>query len=644
MNAGAYAVADRCMNASPSMITAPVTLECPRGSYYVLTFRAPLGKRSKIKVEDDDEAADRKPKLRDGTTRVKRKKGQGDTLEAYEVSAASPARWEPAAKVEDSKTGILTVRIHDTSGLHETTTHMDILQKTESTATMSQSAVPNVVVRDGKALPMIEVVLPRWSDVLRSKSLQARSRSHTEQQMPAETGGSSREATQVNEKPRATVEPFGGSFRRNAEPERHNPGPAEVAQAIRELRNVSSKPDYGVIRVLTVDGFKPDVKVKKELMLSDEYVLDALTWEGINHRFPIPVPPDVAECPFPRAYISNLYGGNLQATFPRLNPDFAFLTLEWNPHAPTRPGVSGLFFEGTRHAVDDMKDVLRTFVRVRSGKWVYMGQYMFRPGKSLTAESWKQQSEVVRRTWAQGYIRYSGTAVCVRVWLRKQRGSDYKVTDEDYEAAEPNMKEIQASITEEDINGAFDRGEEEMGVYTMTCVGYDAEFIRLLGRNLHLWNPPALTKKKQGAAPGRVQRPKTGKGTGSAKRKPAEVQSDGEHSDGRAEEPGALEGNGDRYEDVKMIPAGSVQLPERRSTRERLCCSNIVRSVECKPDGLVHPVRSGGVLSQANRKARGGARTVMKPFRHLVGHIKHSDPERESGTLDCNLIDIQDYW
>ncbi|RDX48546.1 hypothetical protein OH76DRAFT_1440196 [Lentinus brumalis] len=493
-----------------------------------------------IKVEDNDEVADRKPKLRDGTTRVKREKGQGDTLEAYEVSAASPARWEPAAKVEDSKTGILT--------------------KTEPTATISQSAVPNVAVRDGKALPMIEVVLPRWSDVLRSKSLQVRSRSHMEQQMPADTGGLSREDTQVNEQPRATVEPSGGSIRRNAEPERHNPGPAEVAQAIRELRN-------------------PDVKVKEELMLSDEYVLDALTWEGINHRFPIPVPPDVAECPFPRAYISNLYGGNLQATFPRLNPDlvewhglrgWAFLTLEWNPHAPTRPGVSGLFFEGTRHAFDDMKDVLRTFVRVRSGKWVYMGQYMFRPGKSLTAESWKQQSEVVRRTWAQGYIRYSGTAVCVRVWLRKQRGSDYKVTEEDYEAAEPNMKEIQASITEEDINGAFDRGEEEMGVYTMTCVGYDAEFIRLLGRNLHLWNPPAPTKKKQGAAPGRVQEPKTGKGTGSAKRKPAEVQSDGEHSDGRAEEPGALEGNGDRYEDVKMIPAGSVQLPERRSTRERV--------------------------------------------------------------------------
>ncbi len=150
------------------------------------------------------------------------------------------------------------------------------------------------------------------------------------------------------------------------------------------------------------------------------------------------------------------------------------------------------------------------------------------------------------------------------------------------------MKEIQASITEEDINGAFDRGEEvssasyaqyarkiltaleEMGVYRMTCVGYDAEFIRLLGRDLHLWNPPALTKKKHSAAPGRVQKPKAGKGTGSAKRKPAEVQSDGEHSDGRAEEPGALEGNGDRYEDVKIIPAGSVQLPERRSTRERV--------------------------------------------------------------------------
>lgn len=150
---------------------------------------------------------------------------------------------------------------------------------------------------------------------------------------------------------------------------------------------------------------QPDVKVKKELLLSDEYLLHALTWEGINHRYPIPVPPEIAEHPLPRAYIANLYGGNMQSTFTEPRKDlvewhglryWAFLVLDWNPHAPTRPGCSGLFFCGAPPPTeDDMPEVTRTFVRIRSGQWVYMGQYRFRPGKSLTTEHWKQQSPVV---------------------------------------------------------------------------------------------------------------------------------------------------------------------------------------------------------------------------------------------------------
>ncbi|RDX48540.1 hypothetical protein OH76DRAFT_1352307, partial [Lentinus brumalis] len=400
----------------------------------------------------------------------------------------------------------------------------------------------------------IEVVLPRWKDVLRRKSRRARSEArHMEEQMPAHPGGMNREATALAEQLGIKREPVEDPEFRVFE--RYNPGPVEVAQAIQEMRN-------------------PDVKVKKELLLNDEYLLDALTWEGINNRYPIPVPPDIAEFPFPRAYIHHLYGGGHQVTFPEPNKDlvgwhglkdWAFLTLEWNPHAPTRPGFSGLFFTG-RPPNDDMEDILRTFVRVRSGRWVYMGQYKFRRGKSLTAESWKQQSAVVRRTWAKGYIQMSGGGLCVRVWLRKQRGSDCKITEEDYEAAEPKMKEIQASITEEDINGAFDRGEEAMGVYTMTCVGYDEEFIRFLERNAHRWDPPA-PKKKQAAAPGTAGN-KSRKGTGS-KRKPIELDSDDdsvERSGGGAREPWVHEGD-----DENVKPANSsAQEPERRSTRERV--------------------------------------------------------------------------
>ncbi|KAI0751863.1 hypothetical protein C8Q80DRAFT_1269034 [Daedaleopsis nitida] len=33
----------------------------------------------------------------------------------------------------------------------------------------------------------------------------------------------------------------------------------------------------------------PDVKIKEEILPSDDFLLDHLTWEGINHRHSIPV-------------------------------------------------------------------------------------------------------------------------------------------------------------------------------------------------------------------------------------------------------------------------------------------------------------------------------------------------------------------
>ncbi len=219
--------------------------------------------------------------------------------------------------------------------------------------------------------------------------------------MPAHPGGMGREATALAEQSGVKREPVEDPEVRVLE--RYNPGPDEVAQAIQEMRNVSSS-NHTLKLYNNFRRFQPDVKVKKELMLSDEYLLDALTWEGINHRFPIPVPRGIAECPLPRAYISNLYGGGLQDTFAQPRAElvawhglrhWAFWTLDWNPHAPTCPGFSGLLFTVGK-AQDDLKEVRRTFVRVAPGKWVYMGQYKMRSGKSLTAESWKQQKELVR--------------------------------------------------------------------------------------------------------------------------------------------------------------------------------------------------------------------------------------------------------
>ena len=146
--------------------------------------------------------------------------------------------------------------------------------------------------------------------------------------------------------------------------------------------------------------------MKKEIQFSDEFLLGALGWEGINHRYPISVSKEIAEFGFSRFYISNMYGGSMQSTFPKISEDrvsfhgvgdFAFLTLEFNPHAPTRPGHSGLFFSPRRawYGWHGTLRPMQTFVRLSESKWVYMGQYKFVPGISLSSDEWKKQKDKV---------------------------------------------------------------------------------------------------------------------------------------------------------------------------------------------------------------------------------------------------------
>ncbi|KAI0640596.1 hypothetical protein C8Q79DRAFT_445861 [Trametes meyenii] len=269
------------------------------------------------------------------------------------------------------------------------------------------------------------------------------------------------------------------------------------------------------LRAAIEDMKNPDVKVKQELLLSDEFLLDALSWEGINKRYPIPLPKDVAEFPLRRDYITSLYGGSMQATYPQPSEellewhgidDWMFLSMDFNPHAPTKPGCSGIAFDCT-----DTPMTRRLFVRLAPAQWVYMGQYRVELGKDLTSEAFRQQKPNVRKAWAKSMLRQSyGT--CIRVWLRREKGADYKITKDDREEGMVRIKEIRASLTEEEIMAAFDCGEEIMTTQTLTCIGYDKEFIQVLVRNANLFVPPERKAKK---------------GTGS-KRKPIEAHSDTE--------------------------------------------------------------------------------------------------------------------
>ncbi|KAI0686140.1 hypothetical protein C8Q76DRAFT_636383 [Earliella scabrosa] len=314
----------------------------------------------------------------------------------------------------------------------------------------------------------------------------------------------------------------------------------------------------------------PDVKIKKESQLSDDFLLSALTWEGINRRYPIPVPREISEYRFKRKYISHLYGGNPQAEFPKpadekvgwhgIN-DWQFITTDFNPHAPTRPGYSGLYFSQEK-AADDWDESMRVhrlFVQFPSNTWVYMGQYKMSPGRTLGTAEWKAQPETVRRTWAKA-IRSKewGDKVAVRIALRKARGANYEPTEADVKNAE--VDELRRSLSDEDIIRAFDEGEEEFGTYTMTCVGYDADFVRFLARNAdrYIVPPSKASRKSTGlSATGPKRFPGDGGGKGN-KRSEAVDGSDTENS-----EPGS---DGD----VKHILSGPTAPPQRRSGRARV--------------------------------------------------------------------------
>ena len=67
----------------------------------------------------------------------------------------------------------------------------------------------------------------------------------------------------------------------------------------------------------------------------------------------------------------------------------------------------------------------------------------------------------MRRAWAKGILTKDfGAENCIEIWLRRQRGVDYEITPEDLKRGWNMLDHIRANLTEEDIIGAFDRGEE----------------------------------------------------------------------------------------------------------------------------------------------------------------------------------------
>ena len=141
------------------------------------------------------------------------------------------------------------------------------------------------------------------------------------------------------------------------------------------------------------------MKKKKNLELHPDTIRKRL--EGLKLYEP-DIDPLTRDALVSREFISAIFGGNCQQTFPQISSarlaehglnDWMFITLDFNPHAPEFVGAPGLFFVA-REAVGDI-ETQRVFVRMDASKWLYVGQYELIPSYSLTVEEWSTQKDIV---------------------------------------------------------------------------------------------------------------------------------------------------------------------------------------------------------------------------------------------------------
>lgn len=120
-------------------------------------------------------------------------------------------------------------------------------------------------------------------------------------------------------------------------------------------------------------------------------------------RFEPPISQDVRDVAVSREFLSSLYGGNPQETFPKVGKDFLarhglndfmYPSLDYNPAAPQIPGAPGLFVATSGHGWE-WPEVQRVITRIAPNHWQYVGQYKLSPTESLTTREWREQSELV---------------------------------------------------------------------------------------------------------------------------------------------------------------------------------------------------------------------------------------------------------
>ncbi|KAH6873720.1 hypothetical protein BKA70DRAFT_282162 [Coprinopsis sp. MPI-PUGE-AT-0042] len=203
----------------------------------------------------------------------------------------------------------------------------------------------------------------------------------------------------------------------------------------------------------------------------------------------------------PRMFLSMIYGGATQQTFPKISAqnlalhgydNFMFLNDHRHPLAPQVPGAPGVWINIAGGRQDEL---MRVFVRMKGTAspplWWYMGQYELRDSQALTKEEWGVQDEQVKRAWAEGIVRYAwGNGKRASIHGRKELGRT--PTSEEINGY-LESKVFAESVTAADVLRALDRGDETLNLFTMKCVAYGDGFQRDVAQKYPGWlltHPP----------------------------------------------------------------------------------------------------------------------------------------------------------
>ncbi|KAK7034037.1 hypothetical protein VNI00_012468 [Paramarasmius palmivorus] len=339
-------------------------------------------------------------------------------------------------------------------------------------------------------------------------------------------------------------EPYHPDTRRRGRKRRSSPIPSRTSPP------APSSPQDGVSSVFDI----PDISTRRaraeararlpELQPGDEVKLEREEYfrrvdrettikaeeEAINLGNVLrPVPPDlpIRELTIEEQAISAsrkcwtaLYGGNPQQTYTTATKqnkkkykNMAYLSPDFNPDVPRRPGASGL----TLGANDDPeyqdppqgrgRQLIVT--KAATNKWRLIGLADIEGSHSLQPHEWLELAPKVRKTWVQNiHRRRWGDSMKARILLRKQL--DREPTKDEVGNAvtterarfdalgikNPVLFEHDVSLAE--IEETFNTGLSRIVVYTVQCVEYPVEIQRRIIAEAPRYEPAPRKLLKKG--------------------------------------------------------------------------------------------------------------------------------------------------